>query len=78
MRQKFNREPYEDKIWEFLKKSRQVLETFTDWDYYLAGANAIWNHAAVLLKKLPNYRLIEICEKIDHEDQYDSYYKIFE
>jgi len=77
MKQKFNRAPYEDKIWEFIKTSRKRLEAFTDWDYYTAGSDAIWNHAAVLIKKLPNYKLKLICENIDNERMFKSDYQIF-
>ena len=38
-KQKLNREPLEDMIWEVLKEDRHPLEAFTDLDYWLAGAS---------------------------------------
>lgn len=77
---KEKREELENKLEEFIQHSRQRLEIFTDWDYYLAGPDAIWRRAYSRISKMPNYELIGICENIDEENKtlkFNSYYDVF-
>ena len=80
-KQKLNREPLEEMIWEVLKEDRHPLEAFTDLDYWLAGADAIWNAAARRISKMPNYELIGICNNIKAEKEgrvyFPCYYDLF-
>lgn len=81
MRTKLDRKPLEDKIWEYLeRKGRHALETFSDRDYYLAGADATWDAASSRLKRMPNYELIGIYNNIIAEESgesFNSYYDVF-
>ena len=77
---KEQREELENKLEEFIQHSRQRLEAFTGWDYYLAGVDAIWRRAYSRMRKMPNYELIGICENIDEDNRiskFDSYYDVF-
>lgn len=79
-KQKLNREPLEEKIIEYIQRDRHPLETFTGWDYYLAGADAIWNRAYSMIRKMPNYKLVGIYNNIIAEENgeiFESYYDVF-
>ena len=78
---KEKRKELENKLEEFIQHSRQRLEIFTGWDYYLAGSDAIWRRAYSKISKMPNYELIGICENIDEENKtfkFSSYYDVFD
>lgn len=81
MRKALNRKPLEDKIINVLQRGRHPLEAFTSLDYYLAGADRIWNAAFSKLRRMPNYELVGICKNIDAEDTYPrkfgTYYDLF-
>ncbi len=77
---KDKRAELENKIEKYIQHGRKRLEAFTGWDYYLAGADAIWRRAYSRIRKMPNYELIGICENIDEDNRtskFDSYYDIF-
>lgn len=71
----------EEKLTDYLGSSHRALECFTDLDYFLAGADTVWNKAFSIIRKMTNYKLMTICERIDAEENgkviYDSYYQIF-
>ncbi len=75
------RKELESKLEKYLQHSRQRLEAFTEWDYYAAGADAIWHKAYSRIRKMPNYELIGICENIDEDNKtngFHSYYDVFD
>lgn len=74
---KEQKESYRDKIYEFLKKDKKVLEAFTGYDYYLMGSDNIWRSACSKLDRLSNTDLVAICKNIDNESKFKSYLAIF-
>lgn len=80
-RKKLNRAPLEDIVRNYIRNSRQCLETFTDLDYYEVGADKIWVEAEKKIKAMPNYKLQAIVTNIyadlKGEISFESYYEVF-
>lgn len=64
-------------IIDLLQTSRRALETFTDLDYFSAGADRTWDEAYVRIEDMSDAEIAYVARKAKNADRYDSYYDVF-